>query len=178
MVAIRGGDVEEDELGVQLRRHLHRLDAADLAEDDPVYAWRERLLDAFDGLARLLQVEPQAPSLTRNYGRALTPEYASPELLRSEPLIRYDRTLLGATLSRDLVGSFLRFNARNLRDAAGCALASSLMFHAVEQEHARSQQWLRTGVALDCIRGVMECEVCVVLVPSRHAPTIGEYPSL
>jgi hypothetical protein len=23
-----------------------------LAEDDPVYAWRERLLDAFGGLAR------------------------------------------------------------------------------------------------------------------------------
>jgi hypothetical protein len=23
-----------------------------LAEDDPVYAWRERLLDAFDGMAR------------------------------------------------------------------------------------------------------------------------------
>ena len=23
-----------------------------LVEDDPVYAWRERLLDAFDGLAR------------------------------------------------------------------------------------------------------------------------------
>jgi glutathione S-transferase len=23
-----------------------------LAEDDPVYAWRERLFDAFDGMAR------------------------------------------------------------------------------------------------------------------------------
>ena len=23
-----------------------------LGEDDPVYAWRERLLDAFDGMAR------------------------------------------------------------------------------------------------------------------------------
>ena len=33
----------------------------------------------------------------------------------------------------------------------------------------------RTGVALDCIRGVMECEVCVVLVPSHGSPTIGAW---
>jgi hypothetical protein len=33
----------------------------------------------------------------------------------------------------------------------------------------------RTGIALDCIRGVMECEVCVVLVPSHSCPTIGAW---
>lgn len=32
-----------------------------LADDDPVYAWRERLLDAFGGLARQAQLPPAAP---------------------------------------------------------------------------------------------------------------------
>lgn len=63
-----------------------------------------RLLDF--GVARLLQVEPQAPSLTRNYGRALTPEYASPELLRSEPIDqRSDIYSLGVVLHELLTGA-------------------------------------------------------------------------
>jgi len=63
-----------------------------------------RLLDF--GVARLLQVEPQAPSLTRNYGRALTPEYASPELLRSESIdLRSDIYSLGVVLHELLTGA-------------------------------------------------------------------------
>jgi len=63
-----------------------------------------RLLDF--GVARLLQVEPHAPSLTRNYGRALTPEYASPELLRSEPIDqRSDIYSLGVVLHELLTGA-------------------------------------------------------------------------
>jgi serine/threonine protein kinase len=62
-----------------------------------------RLLDF--GVARLLQVEPQAPSLTRNYGRALTPEYASPELLRNEAIdVRSDIYSLGVVLHELLTG--------------------------------------------------------------------------
>ena len=62
-----------------------------------------RLLDF--GVARLLQVEPQAPSLTRNYGRALTPEYASPELLRNESIdVRSDIYSLGVVLHELLTG--------------------------------------------------------------------------
>src|SRR5262249_15733660 len=44
-----------------------------------------RLLDF--GVARLLQEETaDRRSLTRAWGRALTPEYASPELLRGQPI--------------------------------------------------------------------------------------------
>jgi serine/threonine protein kinase/tetratricopeptide (TPR) repeat protein len=62
-----------------------------------------RLLDF--GVARLLQAETQAPSLTRSFGRALTPEYASPELLRGEAIdIRSDIYSLGVVLHELLTG--------------------------------------------------------------------------
>jgi eukaryotic-like serine/threonine-protein kinase len=62
-----------------------------------------RLLDF--GVARLLQAETQAPSLTRSFGRALTPEYASPELLRGEPIdVRSDIYSLGVVLHELLTG--------------------------------------------------------------------------
>ncbi|HMA12822.1 MAG TPA: serine/threonine-protein kinase, partial [Steroidobacteraceae bacterium] len=62
-----------------------------------------RLLDF--GVARLLQAETQAPSLTRSFGRALTPEYASPELLRGEPIdVRSDIYSLGIVLHELLTG--------------------------------------------------------------------------
>jgi len=63
-----------------------------------------RLLDF--GVARLLQEKPQRPSLTRDYGRALTPEYASPELLRSQSIdIRSDIYSLGVVLHELLSGA-------------------------------------------------------------------------
>jgi len=40
-----------------------------LAEDDPVYAWRERLLDAFDGLARKVAELPRLTSAAPRCGR-------------------------------------------------------------------------------------------------------------
>jgi serine/threonine protein kinase/tetratricopeptide (TPR) repeat protein len=62
-----------------------------------------RLLDF--GVARLLQTETVAPSLTRNFGRALTPEYASPELLRGEAIdVRSDIYSLGVVLHELLLG--------------------------------------------------------------------------
>jgi serine/threonine protein kinase/tetratricopeptide (TPR) repeat protein len=62
-----------------------------------------RLLDF--GVARLLQAETRAPSLTRSFGRALTPEYASPELLRGEPVdLRSDIYSLGVVLHELLTG--------------------------------------------------------------------------
>jgi len=62
-----------------------------------------RLLDF--GVARLLQVETGKPSLTRIHGRALTPEYASPELLRSELIdVRSDIYSLGVLLHELLTG--------------------------------------------------------------------------
>jgi serine/threonine protein kinase/tetratricopeptide (TPR) repeat protein len=62
-----------------------------------------RLLDF--GVARLLQAQTQAPSLTRSFGRALTPEYASPELLRGEAIdVRTDIYSLGIVLHELLTG--------------------------------------------------------------------------
>jgi serine/threonine protein kinase/Flp pilus assembly protein TadD len=62
-----------------------------------------RLLDF--GVASLLQVQTDSPSLTRIYGRALTPEYASPELLRGERVdVRSDIYSLAAVLHELLLG--------------------------------------------------------------------------
>jgi serine/threonine protein kinase/tetratricopeptide (TPR) repeat protein len=62
-----------------------------------------RLLDF--GVARMLQADTQLPSLTRSFGRALTPEYASPELLRGESIdVRSDIYSLGIVLHELLLG--------------------------------------------------------------------------
>lgn len=62
-----------------------------------------RLLDF--GVARLLQPETDGVSLTRAYGLAVTPEYASPELLRREPIdLRSDIYSLGVVLHELLTG--------------------------------------------------------------------------
>jgi serine/threonine protein kinase len=62
-----------------------------------------RLLDF--GTARLLQPQTDAASLTRVYGIALTPEYASPELLRGESIdTRSDIYSLGVVLHELLTG--------------------------------------------------------------------------
>ena len=62
-----------------------------------------RLLDF--GVARLLQPETDGVSLTRAYGLAVTPEYASPELLRRDPIdLRSDIYSLGVVLHELLTG--------------------------------------------------------------------------
>ena len=61
-----------------------------------------RLLDF--GVAKLLEGE-DADNLTRTYGRALTPDYASPELLRGDPVdVRTDIYSLGVLLYELLTG--------------------------------------------------------------------------
>ena len=63
-----------------------------------------RLLDF--GTARLLQPKTGGSSLTRVYGLALTPEYASPELLRGESIdSRSDIYSLGVVLHELLTGT-------------------------------------------------------------------------
>jgi eukaryotic-like serine/threonine-protein kinase len=62
-----------------------------------------RLLDF--GVARLLQEDTGAPALTRQYGRPLTPEYASPELLHGDGIdARSDIYSLGIVLHELLLG--------------------------------------------------------------------------
>ena len=57
------------------------------------------------GVARLLQADADGSSLTHAWGRALTPGYASPELLRGEPVdLRSDIYSLGVVLHELLTG--------------------------------------------------------------------------
>ena len=87
-----------------------------------------RLLDF--GVARLLQTETRAPSLTRNFGRALTPEYASPELLRGEPIdVRSDIYSLGVVLHELLTGrrpTLAELSASRPDDAVHAVVARAL----------------------------------------------------
>jgi serine/threonine protein kinase/Tol biopolymer transport system component len=77
-----------------------------------------RLLDF--GVARLLEPdEPQLTELTNLHGRALTPDYASPELLRGEPVdARGDIYSLGVLLYELLTG----VRPYRLRNAASIGL--------------------------------------------------------
>lgn len=63
-----------------------------------------RLLDF--GVAQLLQAEPDRASLTHAWGRALTPEYASPEMLHGASVdARTDIYSLGVVLHELLTGA-------------------------------------------------------------------------
>src|SRR6202453_3889409 len=84
-----------------------------------------RLLDF--GVAKLLEQEADQTQISRIYGQALTPDYASPELLRGEPVDpRSDVYSLGILLYELLTGTrpywlSSRASLAGLRDAVASA---------------------------------------------------------
>ena len=90
-------DARELEMPARIRLFLQVLDAVSYAHRRQVLhrdlkpsnilvteQGEVRLLDF--GLARLLQGDTDGPSMTQAWGNALTPAYASPEMLRGEPV--------------------------------------------------------------------------------------------
>jgi len=95
-----------DVLEVVGRAHAHRVIHRDLKPPNILVTpeGEIRLLDF--GIARLLQGEPAAESVTHAWGRALTPEYASPEMLQGGSVdARSDIYSLGVVLHELLTGA-------------------------------------------------------------------------
>ena len=105
-----------------------------------------RLLDF--GVAKLLEAdEPQLAELTNLYTRALTPDYASPELLRGESVdVRGDVYSLGVLLYELLTG----VRPYRLRNAAATGLLEQVV-RAVEVKRPSTQQ----GTGAAAARGTM-----------------------
>ena len=84
-----------------------------------------RLLDF--GVARLLRVDTDGPSMTQAWGHALTPAYASPELLRGEPVdLRSDVFSLGVVLHELLTGVRPGLHRSGTTDRQGHELPGAL----------------------------------------------------
>jgi len=111
-------DAQSSGLSDRLKLFLQVLEAARFAHERRVIhrdlkpsnilvteSLQVRLLDF--GVAKLLEADDaDKTSLTSNYGRALTPDYASPELLRGDPVdARSDIYSLGVLLYELLTGA-------------------------------------------------------------------------
>jgi serine/threonine protein kinase/tetratricopeptide (TPR) repeat protein len=109
-------DARELDAPARIRLFMHVLDAVGYAHRRQVLhrdlkpsnilvteQGEVRLLDF--GVARLLRGDTDDLSVTQSWGRALTPAYASPELLRGEPVdLRSDIYSLGVVLHELLTG--------------------------------------------------------------------------
>ena len=137
-----------------------------------------RLLDF--GVAKLLEAdEPQLTELTNVHGRALTPDYASPELLRGEPIdARGDVYSLGVLLYELLTGA----RPYRLRNAASIGLlehaittvevrkpSTQLEVHAVAARGTTPQRLARQ------LRGDLDAIALKALAkePARRYPSVA-----
>lgn len=132
-----------------------------------------RLLDF--GVARLLAADTNGSTLTHAYGRALTPAYASPELLRGEPIdARSDiysagvvlfelltgtrpgtRTVVASTVAGSLSTGLRAVLEKALAQSPedrypdAAAFAAALQSHAaLSRSQARRRRWLIAAAAL------------------------------
>lgn len=103
-----------------------------------------RLLDF--GVARLLVAETDEVSLTHAYGRALTPAYASPEMLRGEPIdARSDIYSAGVVLFELLSGT--RLDTRTTTSTPAFANLPAELRVALEKALAPSPEKRFTDIA-------------------------------
>jgi eukaryotic-like serine/threonine-protein kinase len=134
-----------------------------------------RLLDF--GVASLLAAEEtQHTSLTGVYGRALTPDYASPELLRGDPIdARSDIYALGVLLYELLTGT----RPYRLRHAASIGLldqaiaALEVRKPSAQLEQTATADGARTALAARQLRGDLDAIALKALArdPAQRYPS-------
>ena len=135
-----------------------------------------RLLDF--GVAKLLtgeQTDPAAGQLTGLYGRALTPDYASPELLRGDAVdVRSDIYSLGMLLYELLSGArayqLKAAAAAGLLDRAAAAVEPSRPSERIDQAAAEAR-----GMSLRALKRALRGDLDAIVLKALAKEPDGRY---
>jgi len=138
-------------------------------------AGQVRLLDF--GIAKLLEEESEQPELTQIYGRALTPEYASPELLRGDSVdIPSDIYSLGVLLYELLCGSRpYRVKPGTSREELARAIARRDIRRP--SRHIKTDAGLARGTTLEELARDLRGDLDAIALKAMAKDPVDRYPS-